>query len=190
MFNFKFILLSLFLFFIYTNIFAKELKVTNIIKTNNNINIEFNNKLTLYNFILDENSLISPYYENNGTKYYFFYFLSRNYKNQIIDKIKSNTKQFLKSNENIDFKINKCNIIQNPKKLIAFMSVIFNDTIEVQCNIMKGDYGLWIAWPSIKEKDKWNKIFQIKDKNLKKEVETTLIKFYKQKRDNQNINNI
>ena len=70
------------------------------------------------------------------------------------------------------------------------MSVIFNDTIEVQCNIMKGDYGLWIAWPSIKEKDKWNKIFQIKDKKLKKEVETTLIKFYKQKRDNQNINNI
>lgn len=187
--NFKFILSLLFFVFITTNIFAVELKVTNIVKTDNNVNIEFNSNLTLCNFILDNDSLISPYYENKGTKYYFFYFLNRNFKNQIIDKIKAGTNKFLKSDENIEYKINKCSIVQYPKKIVAFMSVIFNDTIEVQCNMIKGDYGLWVAWPSIKEKDKRNNLFKIKDKKLKKEIETMLIKFYKQKRDNQNITN-
>ena len=62
------------------------------------------------------------------------------------------------------------------------MSVIFNDSIEVNCNILNGKYGLWVAWPSIKEKDKWTKIFNIKDKNLKDEIDTELLKFYKKKK--------
>ncbi len=185
--NCKFILSLLFLSFISANIFATDLKVTNITKTDKNINIEFNNNLTLCNFISDNNSLISPYYENKGTKYYYFHFLNRNFKNDIIEQIKSDTVQFPKNDKNIEYKINKCNIVKNPKKVFAFMSIIFNNTVEVQCNIMKGDYGLWVAWPSVKEKDKWNKLFTIKDNELKKDIESALIKFYKQKRDKQNI---
>ena len=57
-----------------------------------------------------------------------------------------------------------------------------NDAIEINCNVLNGKYGLWVAWPSIKEKDKWIKIFNIKDKNLKDEIDTELLKFYKKKK--------
>ena len=62
------------------------------------------------------------------------------------------------------------------------MSVIFNDNIEISCNILNGKYGLWVAWPSIKEKDKWIKLFNIKNKELKEEIETKLLKLYKPKK--------
>ena len=101
--NCKFILSLLFLSFISANIFATDLKVTNITKTDKNINIEFNNNLTLCNFISDNNSLISPYYENKGTKYYYFHFLNRNFKNDIIEQIKSDTVQFPKNDKNIEY---------------------------------------------------------------------------------------
>jgi DNA-binding cell septation regulator SpoVG len=125
---------------------------------------------------------MSPFYENNGNKYYFFYFLDRNLKNDIIDKINNKNNSFSKDNDKIEYKINKCNIVKNPKTILAFMSVIFNDNIEISCNILNGKYGLWVAWPSIKEKDKWIKLFNIKNKELKEEIETKLLKLYKQKK--------
>ena len=125
---------------------------------------------------------MSPFYENNGNKYYFFYFLDRNLKKDIIDKINNKNNSFSKDNDKIEYKINKCNIVKNPKTILAFMSVIFNDNIEISCNILNCKYGLWVAWPSIKEKDKWIKLFNIKNKELKEEIETKLLKLYKQKK--------
>jgi DNA-binding cell septation regulator SpoVG len=125
---------------------------------------------------------MSPFYENNENKYYFFYFLDRNLKKDIIDKINNKNNSFSKDNDKIEYKINKCNIVKNPKTILAFMSVIFNDNIEISCNILNGKYGLWVAWPSIKEKDKWIKLFNIKNKELKEEIETKLLKLYKQKK--------
>ena len=67
------------------------------------------------------------------------------------------------------------------------MSVIFNNNIEVNCNILNGKYGLWVSWPSIKESNDWRKIFEIKDKSLKDKIETELIKHYKQKRNDDKL---
>ena len=176
-----FILLSL-LFLFSMEIYAAALNVTKLTNTNNKINIEFNNTLQLSDFTLENNNLISPFYESKGNKHYFFYFLNRDFKTNIITAInkKENNNTNLKGK--IEYKINKCSIVKNPKTILAFMSVIFNDSIEVNCNILNGKYGLWVAWPSIKEKDKWIKIFNIKDKNLKDEIDTELLKFYKKKK--------
>lgn len=177
--RFLFILL-LFLFCITS--YASNLNVTKITNKNNKINIEFNNILQLHDFTLTDDNLMSPFYENNGNKYYFFYFLDRNLKKDIIDKINNKNNSFSKDNDKIEYKINKCNIVKNPKTILAFMSVIFNDNIEISCNILNGKYGLWVAWPSIKGKDKWIKLFNIKNKELKEEIETKLLKLYKQKK--------
>ena len=176
--------LSILLFILLCSIeiFAANLKVTKLTTANNKINIEFNNTLQFFDFTLESNNLISPFYENKGNKYYFFYFLDRNFKMDIIKIINKKEKINDNSKEKIQYKINKCNIIKNPKTILAFMSVIFNDNIEVNCNILNGKYGLWVAWPSIKEKEKWRKIFNIKDKNLKEEIEVILLKHYKNKK--------
>lgn len=176
-----FIFLSILLLFV-VQICAANLNVTKLTKTNNKINIEFNNTLQLSDFTLENNNLISPFYENKGTKYYFFYFLNRDFKTNIITAINKKENINTNSKEKIEYKINKCSIVKKPKTILSFMSVIFNDSIEVNCNILNGKYGLWVAWPSIKEKDKWTKIFNIKDKNLKDEIDTELLKFYKKKK--------
>ena len=179
--KYLFILLSVFLFSI--EIYATNLKLTKITNINNKVNIELNNTLKLKDLVLTNDSLISPFYENKGNKYYFFYFLSRDFKNNIIKLAKDKSKNILDNTKgSIEYKINKCNIVQNPKTILAFMSIIFNDTIEINCNVLNGKYGLWIAWPSVKENDKWNKLFEIKDTKLKEKIETDLIKYYKQKK--------
>lgn len=177
----RFLFVLLFFLFCITS-YASNLNVTKITNKNNKINIEFNDTLQLHDFTLTDGNLISPFYENNGNKYYFFYFLDRNLKKDIIDKINNKNNSFSKDNDKIEYKINKCNIVKNPKTILAFMSVIFNDNIEISCNILNGKYGLWVAWPSIKEKDKWIKLFNIKNKELKEEIETKLLKLYKQKK--------
>lgn len=183
--KFLFILL-LFLFCV--NSYALVLNLTKVTNKNNKINIELNNILYLQDFVLADDKLLSPFYESKGTKYYFFSFLNRKTKQEIINKI--NNKEKIVSdrfNGKTEYKINKCSIVKKPKTILAFMSVIFNDEIEINCNILNGKYGLWVSWPSIKEKDKWRKIFDIKDKKLKDEIETALIKYYKQKRDNDKL---
>ena len=61
-------LLILLLFLFCVNSYALDLtKVTN---KNNKINIELNNILYLQDFVLVDDKLVSPFYENNGTKYY------------------------------------------------------------------------------------------------------------------------
>lgn len=176
-----FIVLFLLLFFS-IDIYAATLNITKLTKTNNKINIEFNNTLQLSDFTLENNNLISPSYESKGNKNYFFYFLNRDFKTSILNAINKKEKINTNSKGKIEYKINKCSIVKNPKTILAFMSVIFNDSIEINCNILNGKYGLWVAWPSIKGKDKWIKIFNIKDKNLKDEIDTELLKFYKKKK--------
>ncbi|MCR4663196.1 MAG: septation protein SpoVG family protein, partial [Endomicrobiaceae bacterium] len=107
---------------------------------------------------------------------------NRDFKKNIINTISNKDNINKNSKEKIEYKINKCNIVKKPKTILAFMSVIFNDNIEVNCNMLKGNYGLWVAWPSVKENNKWTKLFNIKNKELKEEIETKLIKLYKQKR--------
>ena len=170
----------------FNKLVAGNLNLTKINTKNGTIQIEFNDTLQLSNFILIDGKLISPFYESNNNKHYFFYFLDRNFKNAIINSIQGKPVTNNNSNKKFEYKVNKCILVKKPKKILAFMSVIFDDSIEVNCNLLNGKYGFWIAWPAIKEKDKWNKLFNIKDRKLKEEIETMLIKYYKQiKNDNQ-----
>ncbi|MDD5101479.1 MAG: hypothetical protein PHH62_00645 [Endomicrobiaceae bacterium] len=150
------------------------------------ISIEFNNTIELHGLKLevadDKDLLISPYYKSKRNQYVYFSFLDRQFKDSIIAEIKSNKKIYKKDYQNIDYKINKFNIIDNPSKAKAFVSVIFNNLLEVQCTILNGKYGLWVQWPSEKQNNKWKKLFIIKDSNLEYNLEKEILKLYHQKK--------
>ena len=77
--------LFLLLFFLFaTKVYSAGLEITKVTNVNNKLNVEFNNTLSLKDFTLIDDNLISPFYESKGNKYYFFYFLNRNLKNDII----------------------------------------------------------------------------------------------------------
>ncbi|MDR1418406.1 MAG: SpoVG family protein [Endomicrobium sp.] len=77
--------------------------------------------------------------------------------------------------EKISFNINKLYKLKNNRTVKAFASVIFDDEIEVECRIMQGKEGLWIAWPSTKVNNEWIKNFKFINKNLQSKVESKLI---------------
>lgn len=176
----KLIIISFILIFS-SKIYSQDLLyITKIDKQEDFISIELNNSLEIYNLKITDNNniktIISPQYQNKSTKYSYFSFLNKQFKEDIINSI--NTNKITEQEENkIDYKINKFKII-NSKTLKATFSVIFNDLFEVNATIMNGKNGLWVQWPSQKKDDKWKKLFVIKDKSLKKDIEEKIINKY------------
>lgn len=176
-------LLTFFLSFIFcANIFAQPLEISKIDKSNlSSITIEFNSKLLFENLALKNNTLILPSYKSKNKEYFYFSILDRTLKNNIINEIKSENTEYKTTETKIEYKINKFFIPKEPKTAKAFVSVIFNDKIEVNCTILNGKYGLWVAWPSKKENNKWNKLFYINDKILKEQIEKEILETYGKK---------
>lgn len=176
----KLIIISFILIFS-SKIYSQNLLyITKIDKQKDFISIELNNSLEIHNLKITDNNniktIISPQYQNKNTNYSYFSFLNKQFKEDIINSV--NTNKITEQEENkIDYKINKFKII-NSKTLKATFSVIFNDLFEVNATIMNGKNGLWIQWPSQKKEDKWNKLFVIKDKDLKKDIEDKIINKY------------
>ena len=171
----KLIIISFILIFS-SKIYSQDLLyITKIDKQKDFISIELihNLKITDNNNI---KTMISPQYQNKNTKYSYFSFLNKQFKEDIINSV--NTNKITEQEENrIDYKINKFKII-NSKTLKATFSVIFNDLFEVNATIMNGKNGLWIQCPSQKKEDKCNKLFVIKDNDLKKDIEDKIINKY------------
>ena len=176
----KLLIISFFLIFS-SKIYAQDLLyITKIDKQKDFISIELNNSLEIHNLKITDNNntktIISPQYQNKSTKYSYFSFLNKQFKEDIINSINTN-KITEQEDYKIAYKINKFKII-NSKTLKATFSIIFNDLFEVNATIMDGKNGLCVQWPSQKKEDKWNKIFIIKDKNLKKDIEDKIINKY------------
>lgn len=81
----------------------------------------------------------------------------------------------------LSYKIAKINLFKQEKSsLKAFVEVIFNNAVMVEARVMDSKNGLWIAWPSRKDKDgKWIKQFDILNYNLKHNIEKFIIEKYK-----------
>lgn len=181
----------IFVLFLYSNLYSQHLYITHIDKQDDFINIEFNEVLEVHNLklsIINETySIVVPKYKSKTSNYNYFSFLSKTFKDEIINSI---NKHIIKQSDDITndddiiYKINKFNIV-NSQTLKATFSIIFNDLFEVNATIMNGKNGLWVQWPSIKQQDKkWKKLFIIKDKTLKTTIESEIINKY-----NKDINN-
>jgi DNA-binding cell septation regulator SpoVG len=173
-------IISLFLCY-FANSFAGELKITKIDIENNEVyTIIVNNSFVLYNLVLKvkngKSSVEFPVYAGNGKIYNQFSVLKRDYNEYLVSSIKAGKESFFEGSTG--FKINKFSIYKNPGNIKAFASVIFEDVLEVECRIMQGSRGLWIAWPANKRSGKWAPDFEFADKDLKKRVESALIEKY------------
>lgn len=153
-----------------------DLKVTGIKTEGRYYNIVLNNAFSISDIVLEKNNISMPVHTNKGKVYKQFSILRRDFRNYLSQSLKEN--KIYDSSDEVNYKINKFKILKNKKTLRAFASVIFNDTLEVECRVMEGENGLWIAWPSSKDNEKWKKLFTFLDKKLKRSVETELIKHY------------
>jgi DNA-binding cell septation regulator SpoVG len=171
-----FIFVFLFLFLCVYHVFALE--ITNIDRNNNIYDITFNNVILVKGVVLknirNDSFVEMPEYKSKGKVYKQFVILQRNYKKYLADALKKN--QISSKNVPITFKVNEFNKLKNHKNIAAFSSVIFDDTLEVKCRIMKSITGFWIAWPSVKENNKWVNNFIFLDLDLKDKIEENLLK--------------
>lgn len=187
---YKFISFFLLLVFFYASLYCQTFGVSFVNNKNlSDISVEFDNVIELHNLKLetDKNNavLITPYYKSKKRQYHYFSFLDKNFKDSVISKIRTGAADKIQDSvSNVDYKINKFNIVDDLPVARAFVSVIFNDLIEVRCSVLKSKHGLWVQWPSKKQNDKWNKLFVIKDKALKDKIENDILNLYNSKNSN------
>jgi DNA-binding cell septation regulator SpoVG len=153
-----------------------ELKVTNIVKSNNSLDIVLNSDIKLLNVLLKSSDVELPVYKNKDKVYKQFAILKREFRHYLVAALSEN--RLSSKTENTTFKINKFSILKKHPTIKAFASVIFNHDIEVECRVMQGTNGLWIAWPSTKKNGVWIKDFEFVNKSLKETVEKKLISEY------------
>ncbi|MDR1087360.1 MAG: SpoVG family protein [Endomicrobium sp.] len=152
------------------------MKVTKINKSDGFCEIILNNDIKISEIFFTNNSLEFPKYERKNKSYKQFSILNRNFKNYLLESLLNN--KILIGEFSTSFKINKMSILKNNKNLKAFASVIFNDDIEVECRIISGKNGLWVAWPSNLKNNVWVKNFRFINKDLQSNVEKKLITDY------------
>ncbi len=177
------LIITVFIILLTSNLYSQTLYITNIERQDNFINIELNEVLEVYNlklnFINEKYSIVVPKYQGKVSNYNYFSFLNRDFKDKIISSISKNVIEQVNNDKNNDitYKLNKFNII-NSKTLKVTFSIIFNDLFEVNATVMNGKNGLWVQWPSLKQNNKWKKLFVIKDKKLKDTIEKEIINKY------------
>lgn len=153
-----------------------SLKITEISTKDSKFNITLNNSIQILNIELQDNELKFPIYKSKNKQYKQIFVLKRDFKVYLKDSLLEN--KVFSNTESISFNINKLYKLKNNTTVKAFASIVFDNEIEVECRIMQGKSGLWIAWPSTKINNKWVKNFKFINKSLQKEVETKLIVDY------------
>ncbi|MDR2860547.1 MAG: hypothetical protein LBV66_01780, partial [Elusimicrobiota bacterium] len=152
----KLLLLFISLLLFAANTFA-EIKITDIKKDNDKFNITLNDSLKIMEITLktdkDGAVLEFPAYINKGKVYKQIIVLRKDFNKNLAAALKNN--QISKSAGDIKFKTGEFEKVKNHKTIAAFCSIIFEDVLEVKCRVMKGKTGFWIAWPSVKQGNKW-----------------------------------
>ncbi|MDR2192601.1 MAG: SpoVG family protein [Endomicrobium sp.] len=153
-----------------------ELFITDIEKNADEYTVTFNNSIKISGVSLSNGKVSFPEYARGGKIYKNFSVLQREFAKKLFEDIEAN--KISKTSAETAFKINKFKTIASHKTIKAFASVIFEEKFEVECRIMDGKYGLWIAWPSKKIGTSWKKEFIIINKYLKNNIENELIQRY------------
>jgi DNA-binding cell septation regulator SpoVG len=153
-----------------------ELVLTGVEKDGNSCTIIFNDSIRISGISLSNGKISMPEYAKNGKIYKNFSILQRDFLKNLYEAVKLSKTS--RDSSKINYKINKFKIISSHKTIKAFSSVIFEEKLEVECRVMKGKYGLWVAWPSKKDGNIWKKDFIIINKDLKNNIESELIRHY------------
>jgi len=108
--------------------------------------------------------------------------LSKDLTDRITSAIITSKVEQLPSPVEPSYKVNKFSPFRRSgSSLKIFASVIFAGTLEVECKVMEGKKGPWIAWPSRKDESsgKYKKQVVFKSREYQKKVENDLLNKYK-----------
>ncbi|MDR0822743.1 MAG: septation protein SpoVG family protein [Endomicrobium sp.] len=166
----------IFVFFIGLQNAYGEMKITEIERKDGKINIVLNGIVKINSIKIKDGKIDFPAYASKGRIYKEFAILQRDFNQYMVDSINKNI--IADCNDLISFKINKFKIINNHKTVKAAVSVVFDNILEVECRVMKGKDGLWIAFPAQKQDNKWFNYIRFIDYDLKNNIETALISRY------------
>ncbi len=180
-----------FLFFFFLPIFLlanqknQELCITNIEKINDKYIITFNDAIVVKDIKVikakDKYEIYLPFYiTDNGKKYQQVSILDKNLYKKILDAVIYDKveKNYIRNNPK--FRINK--FYENEfsdSKIKVFASVIFGESLEIECKILQTKYGLLIIWPSKKENNSWISIIDFRSQKYKEKIERELLSRYK-----------
>jgi DNA-binding cell septation regulator SpoVG len=119
------------------------------------------------------------YVSGKGKEYPQFEVINEQAKAEI-EKAVTSGKPSDKSSKTLTFKVSKFSKMKRQSTLKAFASVDFNGAVRVECKVMDGKKGLWVAWPSAKDQKsgKYQKQVLILNSNVKNVVEKSLLKKY------------
>ncbi|MDR3048234.1 MAG: SpoVG family protein [Elusimicrobiota bacterium] len=170
------VLSIIFLFLINLKAVYGELKVTAIEHKDGKTNIVLNDMVKINGLKIKDGKIDFPIYASKGKIYKEFAILKRDFNQYIVDSISKSA--LSDCNDLISFKINKFNIVRNHKNVGASVSVILDGVLEIECRIMKGKDGLWVAFPAQKQNNKWINHISFRDYDFKKRIETALISKY------------
>jgi DNA-binding cell septation regulator SpoVG len=121
------------------------------------------------------------YISKRGKTYPQITVLDKTLQERIIKAITSLTPEKPTTKVEPRFKINKFSpYTHSTSSLKVFASVVFEDSIEIECKVMKGKYGPWISWPARKDttSGKWIQQVSFTSKEYKKKIEQALLSKY------------
>ncbi len=108
--------------------------------------------------------------------------LSKDLTDRITSAIITSKVEQLPSPVEPTFKLNKFSPFKRSgSSLKVFASVIFAGELEIECKVMEGKKGPWVAWPSRKDESSGKYLKQVvfKSKEYQKKVEDEVLKKYK-----------
>ena len=162
--------------------FASELAVTNVYQSSGTYNITFNNSLEVKSLKLkkvgDNYFVVVPeYVSKNKRVYQQARFLTKEVNIAVIDAIRDG-----KTSDNsalkLEYSVKKISQYQKKSKLKAFVTIVFNEALELEFKLISTKNGLWLAPASIKTGDKYKQIVNILDKDLGATIEREVIDKY------------
>lgn len=121
-----------------------------------------------------------PEYVSKAGKIYPQVALLTRRANEVFKKAVDNEAPTSKDSSKLNFRIIKFSEYKRKSSLKVFATVLFNDCIEIECRVMEGRYGPWIAWPAYKDEasKKWIKQVVFTDSNFERKVERALLRKY------------
>jgi len=171
---------------------AKKLWVTSVEKTGTNeYSITLNDLIVIKEIKVKKTKIgqreivnleFPTYISKRGKAYPQITVLDKTLQERIIKAITTSTAE--KPKEKVgepNFKISKFSPYkQSRSSLKVFASVVFEDSIEIECKVMEGKRGPWISWPARKDEttNKWVQQVSFSSKEYKKKVEQSLLSKY------------
>lgn len=184
--GFTYLSLFFMIWFIPSPIKAQEMVITNLRLKENKAVLVFNNAIKIRDIAITKiNGKLRydfPRFESNKKKIYSqIKTLNKNTDSLIIEGIANNKILENVSFLPVKFRVNDLKIIENSSTLKAFASVIFNESLEVECKVFSKEDECWVSWPSIRNNQnrRWRNVFSITDYRLREAVERAVIDRFK-----------